>query len=232
MTTGDSTGGRSRLRRRVLTDDVQESVMSLLMDGELPPGSAVNIDAIARDLGVSATPVREALAQLATTGLVDREALRGYRVAPALQVDELALLIDARLAIEPVNTHRACSRAQPSMLAELDSVLAAQEAAPTGPAYPNYRQYLDADRAFHEVINFGGGNPFLSYSFRALNGHIQRFRLFHEHRVDDAVQTLDEHRAVLTAMRAGQAEDAAEAMREHLRRVLLRATGFAEPPLQ
>ncbi len=216
--------------RRVLTDAVEDSVMELLMDGGLEPGAAVNIDALARLLGVSATPVREALGRIAAMGLLERQALRGYRVAPPLTHDELEQLVEARLAIEPVATFRACERADERLVAELRRVHEAQVRAPAGPdfaGYVGYREYLEADRAFHHLLNAGSGNPFLALSFESLNGHVHRFRLFSEHVVDDAPQTLAEHSSILDAVVAGDAARASAHMEAHLRALLHRVTSWA-----
>jgi DNA-binding GntR family transcriptional regulator len=208
------------VRRRSLADEVTEALLSQLLDGELPAGEPVRIDTVARELEVSATPVREALARLEHSGLVERTAMRGYRVTPQPSREELVLLVDARLVIEPVNAARACARADPALLSALRSCLERQASAPTGPDFVNYRDYFVADRAFHDLINDHGGNPYLSNAFRSLNGLIQRFRLFHRHVVDDAEHTVAEHRAVLEAFEGGDPDAAAEAMRRHLHRLL------------
>lgn len=202
------------------------------MDGLLPLGEAVNIDELARSLDVSSTPVREALGRLEATGLLNRVALKGYRAAPPLTLDEFAQLIDARLAIEPLAASRVSHGRDQALLEELRRVHALQSAIPVGseePGYHGYREYLSADRDFHELINAGAGNPFLAQSFTALNGHIQRFRLYHEHIVDDAPETLAEHAAILSAIEHGRADDARTAMQVHLRALLRRATGWSEP---
>ena len=110
--TGDRRGGRT-VSRQVLADHVYEELLASLMDGRLEPGAAVSIDGTARELDVSPTPVREALARLEHTGMVRRVALKGYRVAPVFTREDFAELMEARLAIEPVNARLACSRLTP-----------------------------------------------------------------------------------------------------------------------
>lgn len=218
--------------RRILVDEVQDAVLGLMMDGVLPPGDAVNINELARSLHVSATPVREALGRLEVTGLLRRVALKGYRVAPPLSLDEFAQLIDARLAIEPLAASRVARHRDPTLVAELGRVHDAQSAVPVTtrePGYEGYRDYLSADRAFHELINAGAGNPFLAGTFTALNGHIQRFRLYRDHLVDDAPETLAEHAAILGAVEQGATRTARAAMQAHLKGLLRRATGWSEP---
>ena len=73
---------RRRPRRATLKDEAAQHLRGLIFSGELPPTSRINQDAIAEHLGISKLPVREALIQLASEGLVDMEANRGAFVAP------------------------------------------------------------------------------------------------------------------------------------------------------
>ena len=73
----DRRGGRT-VSRQVLADHVYEELLASLMDGRLEPGAAVSIDGTARELDVSPTPVREALARLEHTGMVRARQLLGY----------------------------------------------------------------------------------------------------------------------------------------------------------
>ena len=88
------------LERRGLRDRVYDLVLEMLLEGDLDPGSRLSIDTLAKQLDVSPTPVREAMVQLERTGLVTREALKGYRVAPPFGPEELSELFDARLMLE------------------------------------------------------------------------------------------------------------------------------------
>src|ERR1700710_2520004 len=97
--------------RQGLADHVYDELIESLVDGRVGAGSALNIDALAREMEGSQTPIREALARLEATGLVRRTALKGYRVAPILSTEELVELMDARLVLEPVNAYLACNRA-------------------------------------------------------------------------------------------------------------------------
>ncbi|WP_219471952.1 GntR family transcriptional regulator, partial [Nonomuraea rhizosphaerae] len=98
-------------RRSVLTEDVYESVKSLIMNGELEAGARVNIYAVARLLDVSQTPVREVLAALESEGLLTKEPLRGYSVAPVLTSEQVADLYQLRLLLEPWAAARAADAA-------------------------------------------------------------------------------------------------------------------------
>ncbi|MGO3249914.1 MAG: GntR family transcriptional regulator, partial [Agrococcus casei] len=88
-------------RRLPLADAIYERLRDQLMAGEREPGEVLNIATLSRDLEASQTPIREALARLEHTGLVERQALKGYRVSPLFTERELGKLMDVRIIIEP-----------------------------------------------------------------------------------------------------------------------------------
>ena len=147
--------------RQVLADHVYEALLEWLMDGRLEPGAAVSIDGMARELEVSPTPVREALARLEHTGMVRRVALKGYRVAPVFTREDFAELMEARLSIEPVNARLACSRMTPDGLEALKKAVEDLRTAPRGGSFAEYRGYLEADERFHQLIAAQATNQFL-----------------------------------------------------------------------
>jgi DNA-binding GntR family transcriptional regulator len=211
--------GSQPLNRQSLTDQVYEALLAALMDGRYEPGDALSIDGVARDLVVSPTPVREALARLEATGLVDRIAMRGYRVAPMLSTAELSELMDARLVIEPVNARRACERATPALVTALDRSIADLRDAPKGSTFAEYRDYWQADTRFHQLIADHAANRFLLMAYNSVGTQVQRFRLFTGLGVTDAECAITEHTAILAAIRAHEPETAQLAMIEHLRGV-------------
>lgn len=210
--------------RQVLTDGVYEALLARLIDGSLGPGSPLRTEAIAKELQVSATPVREALARLESTGMVVRAARRGYRVASLPTPEEMRDLIDLRLILEPVNAERACARADAEFLESLAETVHTQQQAPTGPHYENFKEFLTADWTFHRLIAGHTGNPQLARMFDTFNGYMQRYRLFGDHEITDAHESRAEHTAILEAFRAHRPVDAADAMRRHLENLLVRAT--------
>lgn len=217
MTAG-STGapGPGAIVPRLVVDEVYDRLLGTIIDGRMRPDAVLGIDAIARELGVSSSPVREALARLEATGLVRRYALRGYRVAPPLDAEELAELMDARLLLEPAAAAIASRRLTPGLLEELRASVEALRTAPNGERFDAFRDYFEADRRFHRAIFAGTGNRFLALAYDALGGQVQRFRLFSGQGVTDAEPTVAEHAAVLAAIAEGDEEAAAAAMRAHL----------------
>ncbi len=212
------------IRPRLVVDEVYDRLVELIVDGHIAPDQALSIDALARELGVSTSPIREALARLESTGLVRRAALRGYRVAPPLTPAELRQLLDARLLIEP-GAARAAATEPPTatFVRDLDDAIHALRGAPKGAALESFREYYEADRRFHRAVIAGTGNHFIAQAYDALGGQFQRFRLFLGRGVTDAEATIAEHQAVRDAIAAGDGDRAADAMRVHLEGVRARS---------
>lgn len=210
-------------KRQVLTDQVFDVLMAQLVDGKLVAGSPLKIDRLARGFEVSQTPVREALARLESTGLVERTALRGYTVAPMPTKKELSDLMDARLVLEPMNSFLACERSDDEFLAKLSEAVADFEDAPTGPTFRNFRQYWTADERFHLLIAEQADNRSLLSAYQALGGLAQRFRQFGGVGVTDAQTAVIEHTAILMAFKARDPEAARAAMAAHIVAVKERA---------
>ena len=214
--------------RQVLADHVYEALLSALMDGRLEAGTPVSIDGMARELDVSPTPVREALARLEATGMVRRTALRGYRVAPLFTSHELADLMDARLVIEPANAFMACNRAGDGLVRELAQAIDDLISAPRGPSFAEFRSYWEADERFHRLVAQHAGNQFLLSAYNALGGQVQRFRFFGGLGVTDADFAIAEHTEILKAIEAGDAGLARDKMIAHIQGVKLRSQHESE----
>src|SRR4051812_22513842 len=90
----------ARLQRQPLTRSVYQLVTEMLLTNGLPPGARLSIEDLARNLGVSQTPVREALARVEADGLIIKEPGRSYRVAPMMTMDQVRELTELRLLLE------------------------------------------------------------------------------------------------------------------------------------
>lgn len=214
-------------KRQVLVDGVYETLTAYLMSGTLAPGDSMSIDSLSRHLQVSPTPIREALARIETTGLVVREPLRGYRVAPLMSQGEFRQLMAARLLIEPFNAAGACAYKGPELLEELTEALCRMRDAPTGPTYSEFREFLRADAQFHMAIAKYAGNHFLAEALEHLGAHLHRFRLLGDEGVTDSKIAIEEHEAVYAAISKGWASDASKAMKRHILGVQQRAIAHA-----
>jgi DNA-binding GntR family transcriptional regulator len=206
--------------RTTHADSVYDLLLAQFMGGERRAAEPLNIPTIAREFEVSQTPVREALARLEHTGLVIREPLKGYRVAPLFTEDELLKLMDARLVIEPAVTVEAALRVTPEFLAELtttvENLMKAAES-------KSFSEHWRADDEFHGRISKQSGNPFLDSAYRAIGGQVRRFRLLANPSSDTAAIAAVEHGHIIEAFEARDANRAAQAMREHIEGAKARA---------
>lgn len=200
-------------RRHALADEVYEAIKSLLMDHRIAPGDRVSIDGLARELGVSPTPVREALARLESAELVFKEPLRGYRATPLLTEEQLDDLYRFRLLIEPWAAARAAegitATGQARLRAEMDSC-----DTPAESSYHSYKELTAHDTRFHLLIAELAGSEQVRLAFERTHCHLHIFRLYFDSAIGS--KTLEEHRAITEAIAAGDAGAAQQAMQTHL----------------
>lgn len=201
--------------RSALVDDVYESIKAWIMDSVRDAGVRANIDALARSLDVSHTPVREALARLDAEGLVTKAPSRGYTVTPPLSATEVAELYEFRELIEPWAAGRAAARCDPAAARRLRDELDSCADAPGEEGYEAYRAIADHDERFHDLVLELAGNGEVRRAFAGTHCHLHLFRLSYGRRMGR--QALVEHRAVVEAVIAGDEVQAASAMAQHLR---------------
>ena len=197
----------------MLVDDVHEAIKAMIMDHGIAPGARVSIDGLARDLGVSPTPVREALARLESAQLVVKEPLRGYRTTPLLTPEQLADLYRFRLLIEPWAAGRAAERADDTGRARLVAEIAAADA-PEADTYTAYRAFSAHDARFHLLVAELAGSEQVREAFQRTHWHLHIYRQYYDRGIGP--QALAEHRRVTEAVLAGDPAAAADAMRAHL----------------
>jgi DNA-binding GntR family transcriptional regulator len=200
-------------RRPMLTDDVHEAIKALIMDHAIAPGARVSIDGLARQLGVSPTPVREALARLESAELVVKEPLRGYRTSPLLTREQLDDLYQFRLLIEPWAAARAAEYADADGRARLEAEMRSC-AAPTDDTYDSYKALAAHDTRFHVLVAELAGSAQVRRAFERTHCHLHVFRLHYDRGLGE--QTLSEHRRITRAVLDGDPVAAEAAMRDHL----------------
>lgn len=204
------------VRRSTLGEDVYEAIKGLVMEHTLAPGDRVNIDALARELDVSPTPVRESLARLEADGLLRKRPLAGYTVSPLLTRQEFTDMFDMRLVLEGAAARWAAERAEPAeraaIVAESDVVGPVDQPGLDGRR--SHAAFTALDARFHDLIADAAGNPLLSDSIQRLHAHLHIHRLYFPYAQTGT--TGEEHRRVAAAIEAGDADGAEAAMRAHL----------------
>ena len=207
--------------------------MELVMDQHIEAGARVNIDLVARQLNVSPTPVREALARLEMDGLVVKEPLRGYSVTPMLDTKNFNDLYDVRRLLEPFAARRAAERRDEEVLRVLDRELAEMRrlvgntSESDGGTYHHRSAFALQDARFHQAIAGTSGNALLSDTLRRLRSHLRLYRLYHQYYTTRAIgaATVVEHERIVDAIRTGNADGAEAAMLDHIDRSRERSEG-------
>jgi DNA-binding GntR family transcriptional regulator len=201
------------------------TLRDLIMGGELAPGARLGEVELAERLGVSRTPVREALSRLAAEGLVEIAPNRGARVA-TWTVAELEGVFDLRSVLEPQLTAHAVPNATPADVDELDALARRMHEVGT----PGPGQDLDAlvplNRAFHDRLVALAAHPTLATALAAaIHPPIVR-RNFLTYDEASLRRSLAHHSEIVAALRAGDPEWARAVMTSHIanaRAVMVRA---------
>lgn len=209
---GDAlSGGALRGRGGRLGDGVYETLLNELLSGSIEPGSRIMIDRLSRTLGVSQSPIREALLRLEAQGLVTKTHLVGYRAAERMSRDQFEELYEMRLLLEPFAASRCAQRATDAQLEALErKTVEMKEQAGHG----SYAAFAQQDAQFHELVAACGGNSLVHDSLSALHGHLHLFRLhFNTQGTNEAMR---EHEQILAAIKDRSPETAAGLMKQHI----------------
>lgn len=209
-----------RAQRSVLADDVYDILRDGLVTQRIAPGSRLNLDQLARELHVSNTPVRQALARLESEGLVEKEPFRGFAASRLLDSRTIAELYGYRLLIEPPTAARAARCRNDAQAAALEALcdpgtidqLVEDESAAG--------QLAQKDVDFHCDIARQAGNTVVVENLSQTLTRMTLYSLYGRHGA--AAEAWQEHRAISTAISAGDPEGAATAMRAHLKNGLER----------
>jgi DNA-binding GntR family transcriptional regulator len=198
----------ARVRFATKAEAVYGEIRRRILTGELEPGGPINQDALAPELGVSVTPVREAVRRLEAEGLVRFEAHKTVLVTP-LSRDELRELYDMRLQLDPYAASLAAARATKDDLDEIEQLACA-------PASDDPLEQLIRNRAFHRAIYARSGNNLLIETLDRLWEQTDRYRIILVSRDIAALAANREHAAIAKTMRTGQPRTVAKMIRQHI----------------
>jgi DNA-binding GntR family transcriptional regulator len=203
-----------RLKRSVLADECRELIKARIMSHIIKPGERINIEDLVRDLGVSQTPIREAMARLESDGLVAKEPLRGYRATAPLNRKQVDELYEFRRLIEPWAARVAAERITETSTKAISDELAACPEAPPEHSYSSSKSFSDHDSRFHTLILSLCENRLIIDAFERAHIHLHLFRLHYSSA--SGTQAIEEHNAVARAIASGDADGAEAAMLRHL----------------
>lgn len=210
---------------QIISEQVTEALRQRILEQAYGPGNRLNTYRIARELGVSHTPVREALGRLQGEGLVVYRRNQGYHVTP-LSARDIYEMLDCRLMLE-VFAARQIAPVPDGLVERLEEI---HRRFCSTMAARNYMENNVADREFHDTIVAASGNSLLLRLFRSMNSHMNTLRLFYfqeRTRLQELEQSLQEHGRVLSAFQRRSGDLAADALADHLCRVRKRAEALA-----
>jgi DNA-binding GntR family transcriptional regulator len=206
---------------------VYQALRMPIVDGEIPPGERINIDAVARRLGVSQTPVREALQRLEGDDLLVYTPGRGYRTTPMLDLAGLRSVFEFRLLVEPWAARAAATDRLTNPSSALEEELGAFESV-AGAKADVRSELLGHDTRFHDTILRAAGNEVVRSAYTQTHCHLHVFRLYPVD-VNGAI-TIAEHGRIRDAIRHCDADEAERAMTEHITSSYARSSqAFAGP---
>jgi len=186
-----------------------------ILRGDLAPGARLSETEIAGQVGVSRQPVREAFIRLTAAGLAEVRPQRGTFIGRI----SVGAVLSARLIREAVESdliRMVSATTSPALLAQLDQQLEAQREAS---ARQHVEDFIALDDQFHRSLAKAAGHADVWDVLEGLKSQMNRLRYITA-RVFDHQKLLDQHTAIVEALREGHADRAEQAMRLHLRELL------------
>ncbi|MES2041876.1 MAG: GntR family transcriptional regulator [Pseudomonadota bacterium] len=199
------------LSRSLAREEVYRSLKQWIIELQLAPGEILRDQDLAAQLGVSRTPVREALRQLEDEGLVITSFHKWTKVAPS-NLTDIIQLYPVVAALEAAALELALPYLTSADLQELEASNAALAQAITNHDHQNATE-LDAH--FHAIIVRASQNLEIEKLLANLRPRIKRIELAHFGDQRMAPQSIEEHEAIITALRAGDAHAAAQAIKQN-----------------
>ncbi|HEY8445976.1 MAG TPA: GntR family transcriptional regulator [Thermomicrobiales bacterium] len=211
----------------ILADAVYDLLWKRIVNLEFPPGTRLSEETLARELGVSRTPVREALLRLGQVGLVRVSARRGMSI-PTITRQDVIELYDLRAAIESYAARRAVSSISEEEISSLRERqrLAHERANSDSAAAAD--AFFHADLALHEILQKRGGNRRSVRLLADVMGQLSLLSLRAALTPDSRLAAIAEHQRILDALARQDAGAAAEAMEDHIEAVKNRSLADLE----
>ncbi|KQN12269.1 GntR family transcriptional regulator [Sphingomonas aurantiaca] len=196
----------------LLSDRIRNALTDAISSGELAPGTTLDEQQLADRYGASRTPVREALRQLATSGMVEVRPRRGV-IVRHVTAEEVMDMFETMAEIEAVCVRLATYRITPLERSRLLRIHEASEAAVEA---GDVDAYDALNREFHEAIYRAAHNDFLADQAIAVRTRLNAFRRMQLRQDRRLVTSRAEHDAVMRAIAEGDGDEAARRMRAHM----------------
>jgi DNA-binding GntR family transcriptional regulator len=200
-------------RPQTIVDYVVTAIRSGILNGRYAPGSKLDQQTLADELGISIIPVRESLRQLEVEGFVRIHSRRGAFVAE-LSLEELIEIYLIRETLEELATQLAVPLLTPQILQDQEAILRQMAQATQE---QDFAKLLDLNRLFHFTIYEAAQRPILLQMITTLWDRSSLYRSWYTYLPERASQALIEHQQILAACARGDAATAGEAVRNNIR---------------
>jgi DNA-binding GntR family transcriptional regulator len=208
-----ATGGESKTPAGSPRYEELRSILEqAIIKGDLPPGTRLEEQELARKYGVSRTPVRETLRLLASTGLIEMRARQGAVVA-TLTIPRLIEMFQVMAELEGLCARLAARRATPRAIEQMEE---SHRACAESLASNDAEAFYEANRVYHEAIYSASNNQFLEETTRSLRNRVAPYRRYVTYQPGRMIESIPEHEAVLAAIRKGDGDEADRLMRHHV----------------
>lgn len=169
---GRDSGTEKLVRPNLLVDEVVAAIRAMIVKGIVQPGARLSENVLAQELGVSTTPVREAIALLRREGLVTVQPQSGTYVFQLL-AGELNQLCELRFALEPAAVELALTRPDSTLAQDLADIVVAMRRAQDE---DRVQDYLTLDTQFHDTIIAASGNPYVESAYALIASKMAALR--------------------------------------------------------
>lgn len=198
-----------------LADALYERLWKRIVNLEFAPGTRLSDETLSRELGVSRTPVREALYRLSQVGLVQVNARRGFFVT-TLERSDVIELFDIRIALELFVAQSATSRLKPGDIEPLRTrqITAVESAMSVEPA--DVEEFVRSDLMLHDLLAARSGNSRLRQAITDVKGQLSLVQLRLAQIPEHKLRAIEEHTQIIDALESGDSAAVAAAMETHL----------------
>ena len=201
------------IQRTSLSREAYQALRSAILNRALAPGSKLSVRPLSEGLGLSPTPVKEALYALEREGLVTAVPNRGYFV-PRFGAADVPEIYELREALESQSARLAAQRAGPVLAATLRRLLAEQREG----GGDDLERYGDLDLEFHRALWEASGNRRLAQMAETIAGQLRLLISTSAMVPGRIASSLEEHAAIVEAIERRRPAQAASAMRRHVKR--------------
>lgn len=195
-----------------LRDIVFQTLRKAIITGELEPGERLMETQLGEKLGVSRTPIREAIRKLELEGLVVMVPRKGAQVAQ-ITTKDIKDVLEVRAALEALAARLACQNMDHRDFLRLQLIIAEYEYAAKD---HDIEVMIEKDVEFHETIFNATDNDKLIQLFGNLREQVHRYRISYIKNSEESDKVNEEHLELLAALKSGNAEVAAELATKHI----------------